>query len=87
MIENVPIIYVLKVDIMNNKPRGVMILFYGDTFLPLAQKLQLGYLVDVYIVVSILECLQLGIEQLVLPPRDAVHHLLIVHELVDSLKD
>ena len=57
LIKQVPIINILKVDVVNYKPGGVLILFNGDGLLSLSQQLELGNLIDINILVPILLCL------------------------------
>ena len=57
LIKQVPIINILKVDVVNYKPGGVLIFFNGDGLLSLSQQLELGNLIDINILVPILLCL------------------------------
>jgi hypothetical protein len=54
LIENVPIINILEVDIMNDVPSGAMVLLNGYHFLSLPEQLQFGNFIYVYVFVPIL---------------------------------
>lgn len=71
---------------MNYKPCRVLVLLDSNHLLPLPKKLHLGYIVDVDVCVSILLCLELGVQELVLASGDTIHHLLVGHKLVDTLE-
>ena len=87
MIKEIPVVNILEIDVVNYKPGGILILFNSNSLLPLPKQLHFGHLIDVNIDVSILLCLQLCVEELVLPSGNTVHHLLVGHQLVNTLKD
>lgn len=91
LVEKIPIVYIVKVDVMDFEHRLLLVLLNRDFLLSLPEQLILDQFIYVDIVVAILTVvlhgLVLGIQQLVLSTANTVHELLVLHELINALQD
>ena len=73
LIEHIPVIYVLEVNVVNDEPCLPRILLDGNGLLALPQKLKFCDFIDMNVLLSILHGFDLHVKQLVLPSGNAIH--------------